>query len=141
MLLILEVIGLVLLGGYEFLQVDWRGINLGSLQDQAVEVAVFALFVPSAVLTLLSALSFLRTAGGASVRDRAGADLAGAVALLFCPPVYVYRSWPTAYVSSPQLPGRKDGVRPDRAAGVAETIALAWRPPRAPALRTCDPID
>ena len=58
-LLILEVIGLVLLGGYEFLQVDWRGINLRSPQHQAVEVAVFALFIPSAVLTLLSALSFL----------------------------------------------------------------------------------
>jgi hypothetical protein len=27
-LLILEVIGLLVLGGYEFLQVDWRGINL-----------------------------------------------------------------------------------------------------------------
>jgi small-conductance mechanosensitive channel len=58
-LLILEVIGLVALGGYEFLQVRWRGIDLESLQHQAVEVAVFALFVPSAVLTLLSALSFL----------------------------------------------------------------------------------
>ena len=58
-LLILEVIGLVLLGGYEFLQVDWRGIDLESQQHQAVEVAVFALFVPSAILTLLSALSFL----------------------------------------------------------------------------------
>jgi small-conductance mechanosensitive channel len=41
------------------LQVDWRGINLRSPQHQAVEVAVFALFVPSAVLTLISALSFL----------------------------------------------------------------------------------
>ena len=59
MLLILEVIGLVLLGGYEFLQVDWRDINLRTLQPQAVELAVFALFIPSAVLTLLSALSFL----------------------------------------------------------------------------------
>jgi hypothetical protein len=58
-LLILEVIGLVLLGGYEFLQVDWRGIDLRTLRSQALEAAVFALFVPSAVLTLLSALSFL----------------------------------------------------------------------------------
>jgi len=58
-LLILEVIGLVLLGGYEFLQVDWRGIDLVSQRHQAVELAVFALFIPSAVLTLLSALSFL----------------------------------------------------------------------------------
>ena len=59
MLLIFEVIGLVALGGYEFLQVRWRGIDLESLQHQAVEAAVFALFIPSAVLTLLSALSFL----------------------------------------------------------------------------------
>jgi hypothetical protein len=58
-LLIFEVIGLVALGGYEFLQVQWRGLDLESLQHQVVEVAVFALFVPSAVLTLLSALSFL----------------------------------------------------------------------------------
>jgi small-conductance mechanosensitive channel len=57
--LILEVIGLVILGGYEFLQVDWRGIDLERAEHQAVEVAVFALFVPSAILTLLSALSFL----------------------------------------------------------------------------------
>ena len=59
MLLILEVIGLVVLGGYEFLQVYWRGSELRSPQHQVVEVAVFALFIPSAVLTLLSALSFL----------------------------------------------------------------------------------
>ena len=59
MLLILEVIGLVLLGGYEFLQVDWRDINLRTLRPEAVELAVFALFIPSAILTLLSALSFL----------------------------------------------------------------------------------
>jgi hypothetical protein len=58
-LLVLEVIGLVLLGGYEFLQVDWRGIDLRTLRPQALEAAVFALFVPSAILTLLSALSFL----------------------------------------------------------------------------------
>jgi hypothetical protein len=58
-LLILEVIGLVLLGGYEFLQVDWRYINLRTLQPQAVELVVFALFIPSAILTLISALSFL----------------------------------------------------------------------------------
>jgi small-conductance mechanosensitive channel len=55
----LEVSGLVVLGGYVFLQVDWREIDLRTPQHQAVEVAVFALFVPPAVLTLLSALSFL----------------------------------------------------------------------------------
>ena len=59
MLLILEVLGLVALGGYEFLQVDWQRIDLDNPPLQAVEVAAFALFVPPAVLTLLSALSFL----------------------------------------------------------------------------------
>ena len=58
-LLILQVIGLVLLGGYEFLQVDWRGIELQGQQHRAVEAAVFALFIPSGILTLLAALSFL----------------------------------------------------------------------------------
>ncbi|HET7272622.1 MAG TPA: hypothetical protein VFI90_16235 [Rubrobacter sp.] len=58
-LLILEVIGLLALGGYEFFQVDWQGIDLENPPQQAIEVAAFALFVPPAVLTLLSALSFL----------------------------------------------------------------------------------
>ena len=58
-LLILEVLGLVALGGYEFLQVDWQRIDLDNPPLQAVEVAAFALFAPPAVLTLLSALSFL----------------------------------------------------------------------------------
>ena len=59
MLLILEVIGLVALGGYEFLQLDWQGIDLENPPQGAIEVAAFVLFVPPAVLTLLSALSFL----------------------------------------------------------------------------------
>jgi len=58
-LLILQVIGLVVLGGYEYLQVDWRGIELQGQRHRAVEAAVFALFIPSGILTLLAALSFL----------------------------------------------------------------------------------
>jgi uncharacterized membrane protein YqhA len=58
-LLILEVIGLVALGGYEFFQVDWHGIDIENPPQKAIEVAAFVLFVPPAVLTLLSALSFL----------------------------------------------------------------------------------
>ncbi|MDQ3864689.1 MAG: hypothetical protein M3317_14560 [Actinomycetota bacterium] len=58
-LLLLEVVGLVLLGGYEFLQVHWRWLDLQSPQHRVVEVVLFALFIPSAILTLLSALSFL----------------------------------------------------------------------------------
>ncbi len=58
-LLILQVIGLVVLGAYEFLQIDWRGIEMQGRQHRAVEAAVFALFIPSAILTLLAAFSFL----------------------------------------------------------------------------------
>jgi hypothetical protein len=58
-LLILEVIGLVLIGAFEFSQVHWRGLELRSQQHAAAEVAVYGLFIPSGILTLMSALSFL----------------------------------------------------------------------------------
>ena len=60
LLLILQVIGLLSLGAYESVQVDWQRIELDTTPPpQAIEVVALALFVPSAVLTLLSALSFL----------------------------------------------------------------------------------
>ena len=60
LLLILEVVGLLALGVYEFAQVDWRRLDLEAPPPRAViEVAAFAVFAPSAVLTLLSGLSFL----------------------------------------------------------------------------------
>src|SRR5215218_8947619 len=59
LLLILEVIGLVAIGGFEFWQIHWRGIVLKGAHHDAVEKAVFALFIPSGVLTLMSAISFL----------------------------------------------------------------------------------
>ena len=60
LLLILEVVGLLALGAYEFTRVDWQRINPEVLPSQYVrEVAAFAVFAPSAVLTLLSGLSFL----------------------------------------------------------------------------------
>jgi hypothetical protein len=59
-LLVLEVIGLTVLSAYEFTQVDWRSVRLDATPpQQVIEVLAFALFLPSAVLTLLSALSFL----------------------------------------------------------------------------------
>jgi hypothetical protein len=58
-LLILEVVGLVLNGIREFSQVYWRGLELGSRHYEAAEVAVYALFIPSGILTLMSAFSFL----------------------------------------------------------------------------------
>jgi hypothetical protein len=60
LLLILQVIGLIGLGAYEFVQVEWQSIQRDATPPpQAIEVLAFVLFAPSAVLTLLSALSFL----------------------------------------------------------------------------------
>jgi hypothetical protein len=60
LLLILQVLMLAGLAAYEFWQVDWQMLQgATSLTRQATEVLAFALFVPPAVMTLLSALSFL----------------------------------------------------------------------------------
>jgi hypothetical protein len=59
LLLVLQVICLVGLGAYEFVQVDWQRVQLEVPPQQAIEVLALVLFAPSAVLTLLSALSFL----------------------------------------------------------------------------------
>ena len=59
LLLILEVIGLVAIGGFEFFQVHWKGLNLEGSRHNDVEIAVYALFIPSGILTLMSAFSFL----------------------------------------------------------------------------------
>jgi hypothetical protein len=59
LLLILQVIGLAGLGAYEFVQVDWQRVRPETPSQQAIEVVALALFVPPAVMTLLSALSFL----------------------------------------------------------------------------------
>ena len=58
-LLILEVIGLFVIGGYEFFQLRRGAFELGGQRHTTVEVAVFALFIPSGILTLMSAMSFL----------------------------------------------------------------------------------
>ena len=59
LLLILQVIGLAGLGAYEFAQLDWQQIRPEALPRRAIEILALALFVPPAVMTLLSALSFL----------------------------------------------------------------------------------
>jgi hypothetical protein len=59
LLLILQVICLVGLGAYEFVQVDWQRVRLEVPPQQVIEVLALVLFAPSAVLTLLSSLSFL----------------------------------------------------------------------------------
>ena len=60
LLLILQLAGLAGLGAYEFVQVDWRGVQVDATPpQQVIEALAFTLFVPSAIMTLLSALSFL----------------------------------------------------------------------------------
>ncbi len=56
----MQVIGLVGLGAYEFVQVDWQRIQLDATPPpRTIEVLAFILFVPPVVMTFLSALSFL----------------------------------------------------------------------------------
>lgn len=63
LLLILEVVGLVALGVYEFSQVlsrvDWQRVRPESVTPEVVEAAAVVLFVPPAVLMVVSALGFL----------------------------------------------------------------------------------
>jgi hypothetical protein len=60
LLLILQVIGLAGLAAYELVQVDLQQVRPEMPSSrQVLEVLAFVLFVPSAVMTLLSALSFL----------------------------------------------------------------------------------
>jgi hypothetical protein len=60
LLLVLQVIGLAGLAAYELLQVDLQRLRPEVPSSQQVlEVLAFVLFVPSSVMTLISALSFL----------------------------------------------------------------------------------
>jgi hypothetical protein len=60
LLLVLQVIGLAGLAAYELLQVDLQRLRPEVPSSQPVlEVLALVLFVPSAVMTLISALSFL----------------------------------------------------------------------------------
>jgi len=59
LLLILEVLGLAGLGVYEFAQVDWQQLRPEAPSQRTIEVLALLLFVPPAVMALLSALSFL----------------------------------------------------------------------------------
>ena len=58
--MVLQVIGLAGLAAYELLQIDLQRLRPEVPSSQQVlEVLAFVLFVPSAVMTLISALSFL----------------------------------------------------------------------------------
>ena len=94
LLLILEVIGLVGLGAYESLQVDWQRVRFEEEPSrQVIEVLAFVLFAPPAVLTLLSALSFLllRRRGWLLAAIAQGLSVAVSLWLYsMFQPVYVY---------------------------------------------------
>ena len=59
LLLAFQVVCLVGLGAHEFLQVDWRQIGAEEPSQQVIEALTLTLFVPPAVMTLMSAFSFL----------------------------------------------------------------------------------
>ncbi len=93
LLLILQVICLVGLGAYEFVQVDWQRVRLEVPPQQVIEVLALVLFAPSAVLTLLSALSFLLLRRKGWILSAIGQGLSLAVCLWLysqLQPWYVY---------------------------------------------------
>ena len=60
LLLAFQVLCVAGLGAHEFLQVDWRGVGpRTTLSRQMIEALTLTLFVPPAVMTLISALGFL----------------------------------------------------------------------------------
>jgi hypothetical protein len=59
LLLLLEAAALGALGAYELSRVDWRGIGPSLPPPGVLEAAAVLLFAPSALLALLSGLSFL----------------------------------------------------------------------------------
>ena len=93
-LLILQLLGLAGLGAYEFTQIDLQRVRLDATPSrQVIEVLAFALFVPSAVLTLLSALSFLLLRRKGWVLAAIGQGLSVAICLWLyteLQPWYVY---------------------------------------------------
>ena len=94
LLLMVQVIGLIGLSAYEFVQLDWQRIELDATPPpQAIEVLAFLLFAPSAVLTLLSALSFLLLRRKGWILAALGQGLGLAVCLWLysqLQPYYVY---------------------------------------------------
>lgn len=63
LLLILEVVGFAALGVYEFTRylsrMDWQRVRPESVTPEVIEAAAVVLFVPPAVLMIVSAMGFL----------------------------------------------------------------------------------
>jgi hypothetical protein len=94
LLLMAQVLGLIGLGAYELVHLDWQRIGLDATPPpQAIETLAFILFAPSAVLTLLSALSFLLLRRKGWILAALGEGLCLAVCLWLysqLKPYYVY---------------------------------------------------
>jgi hypothetical protein len=97
LLLILQVVGLVALGAYEFFhvlkQVDWRNLDPEALPQRVVEALAVFLFAPPAVMMFVSALGFLfmRRRGWLLAAISQGLSLAICLWLYTeLQPVYVY---------------------------------------------------
>ena len=94
LLLMVQVIGLTSVGAYEFVRADWQRIGLDvTPPPQTIEVLAFILFAPSAVLTLLSALSLLLLRRKGWILAALGQGLSLAVCLWlysWLQPYYVY---------------------------------------------------
>ena len=124
-LLILQLVGLAGLGAYEFTHVDLGRLRLDATPSrQVIEVLAFALFVPSAVLTLLSALSFLLLRRKGWVLAAIGQGLSVAICLWlytalqpwYVYPVMAYCTLMILYLNSrdvrARLHPRREGLEP-----------------------------
>jgi hypothetical protein len=129
LLLVLQVVGLAALGAYVFTRVDWQGVRLDAIPpQQVIEVLAFAFFMPSAVLTLLSALSFLLLRRKGWLLAAIGQGLSVAVCLWlystlrpwYVYPVMAYCVLMILYLNSRDVRmtfhPRREVARPERAA-------------------------
>ncbi|MEJ7818956.1 MAG: hypothetical protein WKF44_01500 [Rubrobacteraceae bacterium] len=93
LLLVLQVVGLIALGVFEFSQVDWRHMRPEwNPPREVAEALATVLFAPPAVLALLAAFGFL-------VLDRRGwllAALSQGLSLAIC--LWLYSEWRVGFV-------------------------------------------
>ena len=93
LLLLLQVVGIVVLGIFEFSQVDWRRIRPEwNPPREAAEALATVLFAPSAVLALMAAVGFL-------LMKRRGwllAAISQGLSLAIC--LWLYSEWRVGFV-------------------------------------------
>lgn len=93
LLLVLQVVGLAVLGVFEFSQVDWRHMRPEwNPPREVAEALATVLFVPSAVLALLAAFGFLLMAR----RGWLLAAISQGLSLAVC--LWLYSEWRVGFV-------------------------------------------